>query len=289
MRVTFAEIGGITTRYFHWGESYPLLLLHGAGVSADTWMRNIDALGADFRVLAPDTLGHGFTGNGDYREGPPAPFVIEHLKAFVDHMKLDRFSVAGSSYGAVMAILLYFEMRERIEKLVLVSSGSSTLSEEEGLKVRKESFANGISAIADPTLASCRKRMENIFYDPAAVPDELIFMQLTMYALPGVCEMYEARMKGNMDLEAARPYRVAERLHEIEVPTLMLFGRNDPRVDFAKAEEAAASIAQSRLIGLDKCKHHPHVEHPQQFNALVRQFLTGTVLEDLDASGVAAS
>ena len=289
MRVTFTEIGGIPTRYFYEGDGNPLLLLHGAGVSADTWMRNIDPLAADFRVLAPDTLGHGFTGNGDYREGPPAPFVIKHLKAFVDHMKLDRFSVAGSSFGAVMAILLYFEMRERIDKMVLVSSGSSTLSEEAGLKVRKESFANGISAIADPTLESCRKRMENIFYDPATVPPELIFMQLTMYALPGVREMYEARMKGNMDLDAARPYRVAERLSEIKVPTLMLFGRNDPRVDFAKAEVAAASIAESRLIGFDKCKHHPHVERPQQFNALVRQFLTGKALEDLDASGVAAS
>ena len=279
MHVAFADIDGISTRYYHEGSGYPVLLIHGVGVSADSWLRNIDSLAADFHVIAPDTLGHGFTGTGDYRAGPPQPHVVDHLVALVEHLGLDRFAVAGSSMGAMLALLLYFRLPGRIERLILISSGSSTLSEEELSRTLKESFANGLSAIAHPTLESCRKRMENIFYDPAAVPDELVLMQLTMYALPGAVAAYEARMLGMMDLEGSRPYRVADRLGEIEVPTLLVWGRDDPRVIFARAQEAAAKIPDSRLVGFEKCKHHPHIEHAERFNALARGFLKGEALE----------
>lgn len=275
MHVAFADISGIPTRYDHEGSGYPVPFIHGIGLSADSWLRNIDERAADFRVIAPDTLGHGFTGSGDHSTGPPQPDVVEHLAAPIDHLGLDRFAVAGSSMGAMLALLLYFRLPGRIERLILISSGSSRLSEEELSRTLSESFANGLSAIAHPTLESCRKRMENIFYDPAAVPDEFVLVQLTTYALPSAVAAYEARMRGMLDLEGNRPYRVADRLGEIEVPTLLVWGSGDPRVIFAHAEEAAAKMPDSRLVGFEKCKHHPHIEHAARFNARTRSFLEG--------------
>ena len=49
------------------------MLVHGAGISADAWLRNVDALGKDFTVVAPDTLGQGFTGIGAFASGAPQP------------------------------------------------------------------------------------------------------------------------------------------------------------------------------------------------------------------------
>ena len=63
MRARFIDIDGVNTRYLFAGEGNDnaLLLIHGGGVAADTWLRNIDALGAEFAVYAPDNVGHGFT------------------------------------------------------------------------------------------------------------------------------------------------------------------------------------------------------------------------------------
>ena len=63
MRASFIDVGGITTRYLHAGEDHgqALLLIHGGGVAADTWLRNIEPLGREFAVYAPDNIGHGFT------------------------------------------------------------------------------------------------------------------------------------------------------------------------------------------------------------------------------------
>ena len=119
-----------------------------------------------------------------------------------------------------------------------------------------------------------------MFYDPDAVPPELILSQLTTYVLPGALDAYKMRMEGIMDVEAMRPYRTAERLDEIKVPSLLIWGLNDPRVIFARAEEAAAKIEKSTLVGFDKCKHAPHMEHPERLNTLVRRFLKDEPLGD---------
>src|SRR6266571_5253367 len=236
MRVRFLDVGGIQTRVLHEGAGPPVLLIHGVGVSADSWLRNIDPLAEDFAVWAPDTLGHGFTGSGDYREGPPHPYLVDHLAQLVDRLELDHFVAVGSSLGALLAALLYFRMPDRVSKLVMISSGSALSSEDDLARTMREAYANGISAIADPTLASCRKRMENIFYDPAAVPSELIHIQLTMYALPGSREAYERRMRGMMDVIACRPYRIVDRLEQVALPTLMIWSKQDPRAKLADAE-----------------------------------------------------
>ena len=280
MRVKFTEVNGIPTRYHHEGSGYPLLLIHGVGVSGECWLRNIDALAEDFQVVAPDCIGTGFTGIGDWQGGPPHPYTVKHLIGLADQLGFDKFAIAGSSLGAMMAMLTYFEVPDRVEKLILISSGSGTLPEVEIGSKLKESYANGISAYGNPTYQACLKRMQNVFYDPDAVPPELILSQLTTYVLPGALDAYKMRMEGIMDLEAMRPFRTAERLGEIAVPTLLIWGMNDPRVIFSRAEEAAAKIANSTLVGFDKCKHAPHMEHPERFNTLVRRFLKEEPLGD---------
>lgn len=273
MRVRFAEIDKVPTRYYCEGSGYPVLLVHGAGLSADSWLRNIDALARDFMVVAPDTLGHGFTGSGAYSSGPPHPHIVNHLVALIDTLGIDRFTVVGSSFGALMASLVYFKAPDRVDKLVIVSSGSSFNSEDEVRERQPNAYKNGLSAFSNPTLEACRKRLENIFYDPGKVPDQLVFMQMTMYAMPGAMESYERRFKGMMDIEATRPHRIVDRVEQIKVPTLLLWGRQDPRGILARAKEAVKRLPNGRLVIFDRCGHHPHMEYPQEFNQLVRQFI----------------
>src|SRR5262249_60245168 len=107
MRVMFVDVGGLRARCLYEGAGYPLLLIHGGGLSADIWLRNIDALARDFHVCAPDLPGHGFTHALDYGDDPPHPHLVEHLARLVDKLGIDRFAVAGSSFGGLLSGLLY--------------------------------------------------------------------------------------------------------------------------------------------------------------------------------------
>lgn len=283
MRVHFDTVAGVPTRYYEAGEGHPLLLVHGAGITSDSWLRNVAPLGRHFRVIAPDTLGHGFTGRGEFVGGSPQPYMVDHLIALVDHLGLKRFSICGSSFGAMLSMLTYFKLKDRIDRIILISSASSTLTDEERARSSALAFQNGMSAMNDPSLENVTARLARIFHDPAKIPPELLFIQMTIYARPGVKENYELIMRGMMDFESSRAWRVADRFHEIEVPMLMVWGLDDKRVKFERAVEAAQAAREAYLIGVEGCSHEPHIEHPDRFNDLVRGFLQG---EDFSAHRV---
>ena len=124
MRAAFIDVDGIRTRYLYEGSGPPLFLLHGVGVSGDTFCRNIDVLSAHFAVCAPDMLGHGFTDSVDYRGGPPQPHIVRHLGRLADLLGFRTYSVAGSSFGGLIASLMYFDRPEQVDRLIVIGSGS---------------------------------------------------------------------------------------------------------------------------------------------------------------------
>jgi len=275
MRVEFAQIDGARTRLYRGGEGPPLLLIHGVGASADIWMRNVELLAGDFSVFAPDVLDNGFTEQGKYCGGPPQGAMLDHLEALLDRYGVGEFAAVGSSFGGLLAALLYLRQPNRLKRLVLVSSGTCFNTEEEVVRSLGEAYKNGLSAIASPSLESCRRRMANIVFDPASVPEALYTMQLTIYGLENTLPAYERRMKGLIDTAGWREHRIADRLHEIHAPTLLVWGRNDPRVVHQRAEDAAKLLPDAKLVLFDRCGHFPQLEHASEFNRLVRDFLRG--------------
>lgn len=275
IRVEFTEAGGARTRLYRGGDGPPLLLIHGVGASADIWMRNMELLARDFSVFAPDVLDNGFTEQGPYRGGAPQGPMLDHLEALLDKYGVGDFSAIGSSFGGLLAALLYLRRPDRLKRLVLVSSGTCFNTEEEVARTLAESYKNGLSAIAQPSLESCRRRMANIVFDAACVPEALYLMQLTIYGLENTLPAYERRMKGLMNASGWREHRITDRLDAIRAPTLLVWGRDDPRVVQRRAEEAARALPDAKLVMFDRCRHFPQIEHPDKFNRLACAFLRG--------------
>jgi pimeloyl-ACP methyl ester carboxylesterase len=273
VRVKFVDVDGIRTRYLHEGTGYPVFLFHGLGVSADTWNRNIDPLAQNFRVYAPDFVGHGFTEPVDLDGEPPQPHIVGHLKKLVDQIGIQRFSVVGSSFGGLVAGLLYFEMPERVDKIVFIGSGSAFQSDDEVESTYKAAYENATRAILNPTLESCRNRLATICYDPSAVPEEILPIQLTTYALPGMARAYEQTMRGLMNTSKSRSYRIADRLDQIKIPTLVMWGRQDIRAPYIQGVEAQRKIPNAELFLFENCGHLPYIEQPDLFNQVLREFL----------------
>jgi pimeloyl-ACP methyl ester carboxylesterase len=63
-------------------------------------------------------------------------------------------------------------------------------------------------------------------------------------------------------------------LHRLKrVPTLIVWGREDPIVPLSAGEAYQAAIPGSRLVVLDRCGHHPHIEQPEIVVQHVQEFL----------------
>jgi pimeloyl-ACP methyl ester carboxylesterase len=257
------------------GTGPALFLLHGVGVGGSTFFRNIDELGKRYSVYAPDMLGHGFTDAVDFNGAPPQPATVRHLGLLADQLGLERYSVAGSSYGALIAALMWFDRPKRVDNLVLIGTGAVFHPAEEQERTLRNAAANASQALGDPTLDSCRKRLGAICYDPRAVPEEILLEQLSSYALPDRFDAYKATIAGLIATCSSAEHRVYTRLEQLKARTLILTGREDIRAQWRLHVEGRRRMPDARLLILEKCGHLPYIEQPQAFNTAVATFLAG--------------
>lgn len=285
MQASFVEIGGVRTRYLHAGSGYPILLLHGVGMAADSWIENMEALAGEFDVYAPDMLGCGFTPlnapNNAPPDGPPQLAMVAHLSALIDHLGLDKFAIVGSSLGGLIAALQYFEMPDRVESITFAGSAALFAAEKNELKeIFAASFKNGSMAYADISIETLRQRLANIVHDIAVIPDYVLHTQMTSYALPWSLAAYQHRMQGMLTaLDASDAGWVRHRLGEIAVPSLAIAGDEDPRTNDDWEAQAIAGIANARRVAFAHCGHLPHLEYPDKFNRLIARFVAGKSLD----------
>jgi pimeloyl-ACP methyl ester carboxylesterase len=273
MRAYFDDIGGIRTRYFRAGSGSPMLLLHGVGMTADSWCRTLAPLSEDHDVGAPDLLASGFTESGSYTGGPPHQTMLDHLEALIEHLRFSKIVLVGSSFGAALSVLLYHRRPDAFSSMVLVSSGSTFKSAEELADMYRRAAKNGSAALADPSLQGCQERLGRLFYDPSRIPQELLLMQLTPYALPTALPSFETRMLGMTDAEAMRPFAIGNRLSTVKIPVLGIWGKQDPRGDYEGAVEKLSSMPNVQLEAIDQCGHLPHLEQSERFLKILRAFL----------------
>ena len=252
-----------------------MFLLHGVGVGGSTFFRNIDELGKHHTVYAPDMLGHGFTDAVDFNGGPPQPATVRHLGLLADALGVERCSVAGSSYGGLIAALLWFDRPERVDNLILIGTGAVFHPAEEQEQTLRNAAANASQAMGDPTLESCRRRLGAICHDPRTVPEEILLEQLTSYALADRFDAYKATIAGLIATCSSAEHRVYTRLEQLKARTLILTGREDIRAKWQLHIEGRKRMPNAQLLILEKCGHLPYIEHPLIFNSAIAAFLAG--------------
>ena len=177
----YYDAAGIRTRCFENGEGKPVILLHGGGGHAETWVRNLIPLSQKFRVLAIDYLGHGYT------DKPNITYNLEafskHLLDFMDAAGIKKAHLVGESQGGQISVLTAYQHPERVDKLGLIVGG---------IPSNEHGYLSGQNRLQDlsrdatdkPTKETIRKRMEWLFHDPKTLPDELVEIRLKIYSNP---------------------------------------------------------------------------------------------------------
>lgn len=196
-----------------------------------------------------------------------------HIAALAEALDFPSYDVVGSSFGGLVSALMYFNFPSRVRKLALVCSASTLQSVVSQARALRAAAANGKQAMLDPTLESCRSRMQNIVFDPEAIPDALLWPQLTSYAFADRLTAYEATIESCLVNLPDPNSRVAWRLPQITVPTWVVAGRNDSRADWRQHSEGAERMSRAKLSIYENCGHLPFLEHPEKFNSDLLEFL----------------
>ncbi|MGH8596474.1 MAG: alpha/beta fold hydrolase [Gammaproteobacteria bacterium] len=267
----YLAANGYRTRYLHAGHRGlpPLIMLHGVGGHAECYSRNLLAHGAHFDTYAIDLVGHG------YSDKPILPYEIdvyvEHLKAVIDELGFKTIRLSGESLGGWVAARFAVKYPERLERLVLNTSGGATLNPEVMQRIKTLTMA----AVQNPTWDTVKARLEWLMADPRAVTDDLIACRQAIYRAPGMLEAMphilclqetEIRRRNNLTDSEWRA---------IKAPTLVLWTDKDPTAAVEVGERIASLIPNAQFALMTGCGHWPQFEDPQTFNLLHIKFLRG--------------
>ena len=284
------DVGGVSINYVDVGsgDEEPVVLVHGLGGQWQNWLENIPRLAQERRVLALDLPGHGLTPKPSDDE-ISIPGYGRCVDAFCDQLGLGKVDVVGNSMGGFVAAEVAIQFPERVSRLVLVSAAGITSADT--LQAPIMTFGRVATAIATNNAARHRQVAARPIGRHAALA---LVARHPRLLKPDLA--YEGFFKGTGKpgftdaLRASLNYDFRDRLPEIGVPTLIVWGEKDSIIPVNDAQEFERLIPDSRKVVMQDTGHVSMAERPETFNDLMMEFLAerGSAAEGAPVEGESA-
>ena len=273
--IRYIDAGPISTRILEAGEGEPLSSCYArsSGGHLEAYARNAGALGAHFRVVALDMIGHGYSGSRpdnattSDRRHYGRTCSTRSTRSASSVFYISRASRWAVGSGAAFAA----RCPERVSRLVINTPAGLTCNEP-ALERQRALF---LKAVDEPSRENIRARLEWLMADPAMVTEDLVEARYAIYTQPGYAQTMRQRSAILMEPAGRRANMLHdEDLRKIGVPTLVLWTAHNPTDGVEVGRHAAATIPDARLEVMEGCGHWPQFEDPPRFNALLTEFLS---------------
>ena len=253
------DVGGRTLRYRVQGQGDdPLVLIHGFGGDLNNWLFNHASLAADRAVYAVDLPGHGGSSK-DVGNGTVGA-LAESLSGFLDAVGHPAAHVVGHSLGGAIALEMALSCPERVQSMTLIASGGL------GPEINKDYLEGFVSAKRRNQL---KPVLQNLFASPQLVTRQMVEDLLKFKRIDGVQQALEAIVRSFVsDGQQAVNYR--DRLSEVSVPILVLWGARDQIIPVHHAQELPESV---NVHIFEDVGHMAPMEVASEVNRLIEVFL----------------
>ena len=258
------------------GTGPALLFIHGILGSQRQWAHLVDRLDEDHRVIVPDLFGHGDSAKpmGDYSLGAHAAT----LRDLLDRLGIDRVTLVGHSLGGGIAMVFSYLFPERVERLVLVSSGG--LGREVSPLLRSATLPGAeyvLPVIASgwmrDRLASAGRALQKVGVKPGSDITQ-VWQGFTSLGDADTRRAFLATTRAVID-PGGQSVTAHDYLPDATpTPTLVVWGTKDRMIPAWHAASATASIPGCRVELFQGAGHFPHLDDPDRFADLVREFVT---------------
>jgi pimeloyl-ACP methyl ester carboxylesterase len=277
------DVDGGCMRYLRAGSGPALVLLHGLLGYSFSWRYVIPALAPYATVYAPDMLGAGFSDRApgiDFSMGATARRVVEFVSKL--NIQSNEFDLLGTSHGGAVAMMAAAqclrpessipESRVKVRRLVLVAPVNPYSAHGRWMA---PFFGSPVgSALFRLTVARMtflfRYGHQRLYAKRSSIPPGALEGYMAPLAVPGFFEhalrIVQTWNRDLWELESILP-RVGT------VPTLFLWGADDPAVYASSVDPLAKHFLNSRTVVFPGVGHLPYEECPAEFNRMLIEFL----------------
>ena len=248
------------------GSGPALVLLHGWGLNSLVWDNVIPDLARNFAVTRIDLPGHGGS------SWPPVFHDLPSLATRLAAVLPPRCSLVGWSLGGMAAIELALTLRQRIDRLVLVSSTPRFVRDETDVATWSHGLTMPALQHFATLLESDYEATLRKFLGLQTQGDEYgraTLRELRKMLLAGGAPRLEALRAG---LDVLRSADLRQHLAQVGVPTLVVAGEYDRMTPPGAARALASTIPGARLEIIGRAGHAPFLSHREAFCRLLTDF-----------------
>jgi pimeloyl-ACP methyl ester carboxylesterase len=258
----FVSVDGLKLRYIEAGSGPSVLFLHGAslGSSADVFLRNLGPFAkAGFRAVAFDLPGFGLS---DIPAKQSVPQQRNSIPKFIDAAGLGKTALIAHSRSGGFAVQLALEDPNRYSHIIILGTGSllpPQTQEQVGKYEAVQARVDKEMAQKEPTLDDARKLLQADTFNHSLISDEDVAIRhsrMTGRNFKAHQERQNQDAPAGGGTSQAKP--IWQRLPELKMPILMIFGREDRAHAGERAELLKKMQPEINLHIVNGCKHMVH-------------------------------
>ena len=240
------------------GKGFPLVLVHGFLGSSKMWEPQIDFFKDNFRVITPDLPGFGKSNKAKLHNSIQSisNLILECLK----EKKINKFHLLGHSMGGMIVQEMAKKEGDKISKLICYSTGPR--GEMPG---RFETIDQSRENLKKKGLEITAKNIAKTWFIKG---EDAEYFDICIEA--GKQTSMEV---ADNSLVAIKNWNGVDTLKNIKNETLIVWGDKDKSYNLEQIQILENNIENSKLIIFKNCAHNVHLEQPDQFNKIIKNFL----------------
>jgi len=267
-----ARVNGLKIHYHDVGprDGMPLVLLHGFMTSSYSWRDVWKVLGSENRLYIVDLPGYG---KSDCPRGPQSVNSFSLLlKDFFQEVQIGKAAVAGAQMGGTISAWFAAQNPGLVTRLIVIAAGGMGERRTNLLLYRLVSIpilGAGVVHLLPRRMFVQRLRAHYVNQETAS--EQTVNEYYAGFKRTGRDQIrigYQVRMSFE-----DHPDRYASIVRNIGVPTLLIWGEDDPLVPISTALKFQEVIRGSTLVTVPRCGSFPHEEYPATVANLMVQFL----------------
>lgn len=270
-QATYTHVDGVRLRYVDSAEGNPsdatkptVVLVHGFASSLETWVSVIPALQPNYRVLAFDLKGFGWSERpqGDYSNSAQAKLLLGLMR----QRGIERASLVGHSWGTSVVLAAVVQAPSKVDRFVLIAPYAYNAQIPTFFQWSRAPGV-GESLFAAFYTSGHDERIGIGFYDQKWVTQELVDAVERSMQRPGTVAAALASARGQDFTALESAYA------SIAQPALVMVGQNDSVATPHYAQKLAREIKDGKYVEYTECAHFPMIEHRTQTNRDLLAFL----------------
>jgi 3-oxoadipate enol-lactonase len=245
-----------------------IIFVHGFPLNKWMWIKQVEALEKNYRVITYDIRGHGSSELGDVDFS--IDLFTEDLLCLMDALKINKAALCGFSMGGYIALNAIINHPHRFSALILCDTSCFSDTPE-----ARENRMKTIGSIRESGL----ERYADMSINKLFAPNSLVTRKEEVAAVKTMIMNTSEQSIAKTLVALATRNETCTKLSEINVPVLIMVGDQDIVTPPENAQFIHNNINGSLLVILEKAGHLSNLENPEQFNNQLIWFLSTLNLE----------